>query len=42
MYFNHYRIIKYVGFKSINCVINLDIVSSFIKEFDFLFDNSNQ
>ena len=36
---SHYRIIKYVGFKPIHYVINLDVMSSLrvFNEFDFLF-----
>ena len=39
MYFSHYRIIKYVGFKLIYCAIDLDVVSSFrvFSELDYLF-----
>ena len=39
MYYNHHRIIKYVGFKTIYCIINLNITLSFrvFNEFDFLF-----
>ena len=38
MYSNRHIIIKYVGFKSIHCVINLNVVSSYfelIKLFSF-------
>ena len=39
MCYNYHRIIKYVGFKSIHCIINLKVVLSFIvfNEFDFVF-----
>ena len=39
MYFSHHKIIKYVGFKSIHCAINLNVTSSLrvFSKFDFLF-----
>ena len=39
MYYNHYIIIKYIGFKPIHCTINLDATPSFkvFSEFDYVF-----
>ena len=38
-YFNNYRIVKYIGFKSIHYVINLNVASffKFFSEFDSVF-----
>ena len=39
MYYNHHRIIKYVGFKSIHYAINLDVIlsSRVFNKFDYIF-----
>ena len=39
MYSSHHKIIKYVGFKSIHCAINLNVTSSLkvFNKFDSLF-----
>ena len=39
MYYSHHIIVKFISFKPIYCVINLDIASSSIvfSDFDYLF-----
>ena len=42
MYYSHYTIIKYMGFKPIQNTINVDVVSFFkvFNEFDYVFRNN--